>query len=322
MNRRIGIRVLVVVAVGCAFVFFLYPSPDRHPVGEPPTSVAPADRPPASTPPATVPPADRPACVGSCAAMPRGDLPGWSQVFADDFLTDVPVGAFPGTVYGDDWGAYRDGWPDTTDNGTYMPSKVLSVHDGVLDMFIHTENGVHLVSAPTPKVPAGRYGRYSVRFRADPLHGYRTAWLLWPDNEELPDDSEIDWPEGNLDETMFARMHYVHPTDAQSKFHTSATFTDWHIATTIWTPRRVTFELDGRVIGSSSTQVPHKPMHWVLQTETSTDTGVVPDDATAGHVLVDWVVAYKMQPKPAPSPPVLASSALNRRADPRLGHAY
>jgi hypothetical protein len=31
-------------------------------------------------------------------------------------------------------------------------------------------------------------------------------------------------------------------------------------------------------------------MHWVLQTETSY--GTVPDNATSGHVLIDWVAQW------------------------------
>ena len=230
-------------------------------------------------------------CTASGEQMPTGDLPGWKQVFADDFATEVPLGQFPGSVYGAKWGAYQEGWPDTTGNGTYSPSRVLSVDDCALDYYVHTEDGEHLVSAPTPKVPAGAYGKYSVRFRADPLPGYKTAWLLWPDSEQWPADGEIDWPEGNLDETMFAAMHHADPNGGQDWFGTSATFPTWHTATTTWEPGKVTFELDGEVIGTSTTKVPTKPMHWVLQTETSTD-GSVPSDATSGHVQIDWVVAY------------------------------
>ena len=48
------------------------------------------------------------------------------QVFADDFSTNVPLGSFPAAV-SSSWGnSYPDGWKDTTKNGTYMPSKVVS----------------------------------------------------------------------------------------------------------------------------------------------------------------------------------------------------
>ena len=38
--------------------------------------------------------------------MPSGDLPGWKQVVAEDFRTEVPIGQFPGTVYGPVWRGY------------------------------------------------------------------------------------------------------------------------------------------------------------------------------------------------------------------------
>lgn len=264
---------------------------------------------PESTPVVAPPPINAPPCGRWCEAMPIGDITGWRQVFAEDFETDVALGHFPGRVYRDSWGAYRDGWRDTTGNGTYMPSKVLSVHNGLLDMFLHTEKGVHLVSAPFPRAPQGPYGKYSVRFRADALPGFKTAWLLWPDDERLPDDDEIGWPEGNLDEAMFARRRPIPPDDGEVTFHSSALYTDWHVATTTWEADKVTFELDRQVIGTSTTEVPDRPMHWVLQTETSTDPGVSPDNATQGHVQIDWAVVYKpttvppQAPQPGAQPP-------------------
>jgi hypothetical protein len=235
--------------------------------------------------------------------MPVGDLPGWHQVFADDFTTDAAVGSFPGSAYGNKWSVYLDGWKDTTGNGQYYPSRVLSVSNGVLNMYLHTENGIHMVAAPLPIVQPGRpaagmlYGRYTVRYRADPLPGYKTAWLLWPDSENWPTDGEIDFPEGDLNGTMNAFMHWQNGTsgNSQDAYATSDTYSSWHTATIEWTPAAVTFYLDGQVIGRSTSNIPNTPMHWVLQTESATD-GTVPSDATAGNVQVDWVAAYAYAP--------------------------
>ena len=139
--------------------------------------------------------------------MPVGDITdangSWHQVFAEDFNTPVPLGSFPGPVYGGRWGVYPNGWHDTSGNGTYYPSRVLSVNNGLLNMYLHTEiiNGVavHMVSAPVPRLPgstgfAGQaFGRYSVRFHIDPVPGYKTAWLLWPDSNVWPAGGEIDF---------------------------------------------------------------------------------------------------------------------------------
>jgi hypothetical protein len=231
-------------------------------------------------------------------AMPVGNLPGWTQVFSDDFTENVPVGSFPGAVSGK-WSAYPDGWKDTSGNGTYEPSKVVSIGHGIMNLYLHTDNGVHMVSAPVPVIPGApgkegglRYGRYAVRFRADPVPGYKTAWLLWPDSEKWS-DGEIDFPEGNLTGTFSAFMHHKGDPTQQDVFNTTATYATWHTAVIQWTPKAVTFSLDGRVIGTATdaANIPSTPMHWVLQTETQLSGGPPPSSA-AGNVQIDWVTAY------------------------------
>ncbi len=249
--------------------------------------------------------------------MPVGDIPGWHQVFADDFSTDpsVPVGRFarctrartlmrarcwrlPKSVRAK-WWAYPDGWKDTSGNGTYEPSKVLSIENGVLNYYIHTSGGVHMVAALQPKIPGGvrnnglRYGRYEVRFRADSLPGYKIAWLLWPDSGVWPQDGEIDFPEGNLDGTFYAFMHHLNATSGTQVFvyATRAGYASWHTAVIEWMPRYCRFVLDGRIVGTSRKNIPDTPMHWVLQAETALG-GVAPSDATAGDIQIAWVTAY------------------------------
>ena len=215
-------------------------------------------------------------------------------MFADDFRTDAPLGSFLST-YGAAWGAYPSTWRDTSGNGVYDPARTLSVSNSLLDIHLHTEGGTHLVAAPTPRLPAMTYGRYSVRFRADAVPGYKTAWLLWPDDNVWPRGGEVDFPEGNLDDHIAAFAHFANPAGGQDAFPTSTTFTGWHTATVEWTPGSLVFILDGAVIGRSTTQVPSAPMHWVLQTETQLSGGAPPDSA-AGHVQIDWVTAYTYTP--------------------------
>ncbi len=226
-------------------------------------------------------------------AMPVGDLPGWHQVVAEDFVRNAALGSFS-TVYGSDWNGY-DGQPDTSGNGIYAPAKVLSVANGKLDMYIHTENGKHLIAAPVPPVPGLNqiYGRYSVRFRADPIPNYKTAWLLWPDGDWT--DGEIDFPEGNLDDNISGFSHCIglHPEQNCMSVDTVSRYTDWHTATIEWKPRSLTFILDGTILGNATKAdaVPDTPMFWVLQTETGLE-NIEPSDAAAGHVEVDWVASW------------------------------
>jgi len=300
-NSRAGAALGTSAQVGVAAT---PPSPGDPPgvsaTPAPALSAASAPTATAAIPVPTPAPTSTPTSTGSVDAgtdMPLGGLPGWHQIFTEDFNTAVPVGSFPGTIYGSKWGAYPDGRHDTSGNGTYYPSRVLSVSHGVLNMYLHTEivNGVavHMVSAPVPHLPGGAqaYGRYSIRFRADSVPGYKTAWLLWPDSGLWPADGEIDFPEGNLDGTIYAFMHYANPAGGQDWFRTGATYAGWHIATIEWQPGKVTFILDGQLVGVSTTQVPFNPMNYVLQTETCLRCAA-PSDSAAGNVQVDWVVIY------------------------------
>jgi hypothetical protein len=237
--------------------------------------------------------------------MPVGDIHGWKQVFTDNFNRRVPVGGYPsrqncgGRRYpASKWCPYPDGTRDTTRHGTYMPSKVMSNHDGILDLHLHTVNGVHRVAAPQPILPNARtpykgrlYGRYAVRFRAAALRCYKTAWLLWPDSGVWPRDGEIDFPEGPLTGRISGFVHYRNGTSGSDQYwvNTRARYTRWHTAVIAWRPNYVRFRLDGRTVGETRRRIPNKPMHWVLQTETNCD----PFARTAGHVRIDWVAIYK-----------------------------
>jgi ricin-type beta-trefoil lectin protein/glycosyl hydrolase family 16 len=229
--------------------------------------------------------------------MPVGDLPGWHQIFTDNFATPVPLGSFPSAV-SSKWTAYS-GFTDTYHNGTYDPAKVISIANGVMTMHLHTENGVHLVSAPIPIIPGTNayqgqtYGRYAVRFRADPVVGYKTAWLLWPDDDNWQ-EGEIDFPEGNLDGQIDAFMHHRGSPQTQEAYPTSVSYSNWHTAVIEWTPSSVKYLLDGTVIGNDTNTavLPNSPMRWTLQTET---TQAGPADSAAGNVQIDWVAMYSRQ---------------------------
>jgi hypothetical protein len=234
--------------------------------------------------------------TAATARPPRTRLPGWRLIFHEDFTTAAAPGAFL-SVYRN-FGAYPWGWVDTTKRGHYDPN-ILSVSGGTMVMHLHTgSDGIHRIAAPYPKLPGGGrdqlYGRYSVRFRADPVDGYKTAWLLWPQSE-VWSDGEIDFPEGDLTGTMSAFLHYVGAPTQFDYFGTGVGYSSWHVATIEWRPNRLSFWLDGRLIGTSTQHVPVKPMHYVLQTETEIGSDPVPPTA-AGNVQVDWVSIWRYEP--------------------------
>jgi hypothetical protein len=231
-------------------------------------------------------------------------------VFTDDFSTTAPLGSFSGcTTNGftcsglpqavrDKWFAYPDGWSDGK-WGTHAPSRVLSIANGVMNMYLHSENGARLVTAPMPKIPGASsklgmtYGRYAVRLKADALHGYETAWLLWPDSEVWPRDGEINFPEGYLDGYMCAFLHHQGGTSSgdQTGWCSTTTYTSWHTIVLEWMPTYANFYIDGTLVMRVTSRIPNTPMHWVLQTDTAPC--CAPATSTAGNLQVDWVAVWK-----------------------------
>lgn len=243
------------------------------------------------------------------SGAPRGDLPGWRQVFVDDFDVDVPLGKFPSAV-SSTWGAYPYPAKDTSTHGRYWPEHVVSIADGVLTKHLHSENGTPLVAALTPKVPGTNkygqlYGRYEVRFRVDRLQaGYKIAWMLWPDSGTTTTgaaggggNGEIDFPEKELNsDNVWGFVHHQNATSGsdQDWFKVTADVREWHTYTIEWSPGLVVFRLDGDEIGRTTERVPNTPMHWVLQTETSLKTAT-PADADV-NLTIDWVAAWAYAP--------------------------
>lgn len=221
-------------------------------------------------------------------------LAGWTRIFYDDFNVDVPEGKWPTAK----WKQFSyPHWPDTSHNGVYS-NEIVSQHDSLLDIHIRTEGNVHKVAAPCPTLPGASSkngmsaGRYQVRFKADPIPGYKTAWLLWPDSEIWPRDGEIDFPEGDLAGTISGYVHHQNGTSPsdQTAISFGVRYDQWHTATIIWDPPVCKFNLDG-VVHTTRDRVPSTPMHWVIQTETQLSGGPPPNDAE-GHIYLDWVKVW------------------------------
>lgn len=230
--------------------------------------------------------------------MPRGNSPGWHQVFADNFDQTVPLGKFPAAVSATWSHTYPDGFKDTSKQGRYEPTKVVSIEHGVMNIHVHTQDGVHMAAAVLPTIIGAQgsdggllYGRYSLRLRADAATGYKLAVLLWPDSEIWPTDGEIDFPEvPNLSAPILGFVHHQGGTTAvdQVGFTTDQTFAEWHTATITWLPTGVSFALDGKVIGTAYARIPNTPMHMIIQAET-TIAGPVPTDSEAANIQIDWL---------------------------------
>lgn len=243
----------------------------------------------------------------SGAALPVGDLPGWHQVIAQDFNTNVAVGHFKDVYSG--WAGYDQNRDSSrghdrplNEQGLWNSVTTMSVHDGVLDCRLHTDGVTPEICAVTPTT-TGRwwegqmYGRYSVRFRTDPIPGYKIAWLLFPSSDKWP-EGEVDFPEGDLNGTITAGAHDVtgNPIDTVFFTDTGTTMSDWHTATIEWTPGKLTFALDSRTwTTTKASGIPTHLMRWALQAESSI-TKDPPARSISGHIQIDWLTEYRYQP--------------------------
>ncbi|HJP96855.1 MAG TPA: RICIN domain-containing protein [Candidatus Saccharimonadales bacterium] len=246
-------------------------------------------------------------------AMP-GAVAGWKQVFADDFTTNVPLGAFSdcnhnvdtpqaycgglknyGSYY-TNWWAYPNNWDDTAATGadgnggapfggTYHPEDVVSVSGGQMhiNMFRPTSGGNNHVATVVPrKCMQQLYGRYIERFKvAKAVTGFKSAHLFYDNGHEM------DYPESD-DYTQTINA-FTHPSE--ENFNTSAKWTDWHTTTIEWTPGSVKYYMDGKLIGTAKKNIPNFKMTWALQNESSI-AGPYAKAGASAQLDLDWVTCY------------------------------
>jgi len=271
-----------------------------------PGASAPAATPslrPAPTPPPAVPNGEPgngngPSQCGPIPAAPAG----WQREVSSTFSETTRLGSWPGPIAGRDWRSRLAGYRDSSGRGIYNSAKTVSEHDGLLDIWIHSEGGQRYVAAPIPKLGDTFGQRISVCMRADRIPGYKLAFLLWPDEGPGNHHGEINFPEGKLTPTgeAFGFMHYdPKPSSGkqQDAYNTRTSSVDWHRYTLEWDPGAagsqsddyVAFYLDGRLVGrSQGANVPDGPMHYIMQIETYIAGQELPAPAE-GHVQLDWV---------------------------------
>lgn len=240
----------------------------------------------------------------------------WHEIGEDNFTVPAPLGSW-GTsspakvVYTGDhglrWTEYPDGWGCATKARggifyphCYRPAKVLSVHDGVLDFYLHDCTYPDAVVAPCgadpgPIIPTTgsvyqAYGRYAVRFKVvfdDSRHldQYHLAWLLYPKKTSAQPCAESDFPEMYLDQGTVRAFAHWGCSGKFDRFPTAINLTEWHTFTQEWGPGFRRYYLDGKLVGQSTNGVWRGPERWLLQTEAHAKSG----DTTSGHLLVDWV---------------------------------
>ncbi len=282
---------------------------------------------------------------GPCSTPIPGDTLQLGRTYTrageDTFTKDAPVGSFaqsnmPDASYlkpiytgdhGMGWSVYPDGWSSTytvaSGKEGYEPSTVLSVHDGVLDFYLHNDADGNPVGADVSPWPGGSeyqtYGAYSfcekvVPSLYDDLNDFYEASLLWPQSDGDGPCAESDFPEtyypvddsstntilngGSLaNEEVYAFAHYG-TWSAQSgcqkfppppdSWDTPIDLSQWHVFTQEWGPGYRSYYIDGTYVYTSTSQVWSQPERWQLQMEPSPSAQVQKDGGT-GHVYIAWV---------------------------------
>jgi hypothetical protein len=218
------------------------------------------------------------------------------------FSETTALGYWPGPVASWDWYNRQAGATDSSGRGTYNSGKTVTEHDGVVDVFVHSEGDTRYVAALVAALGDTVGQRISVCMRADRIPGYKLVFMLWPSGGSGNSLGEIDYPEGRLtpEGVGNAFMHYdpKPATDPKQDWYSSGVSTvDWHVYTIEWNPGSASFQtddyanfyFDGALIGrSTGALVPDGPMHYLIQIETYIDGQALPAPAS-GHVLIDWV---------------------------------
>lgn len=231
-------------------------------------------------------------------AAPKGNVLSngrtWKQTYRQDFTTAAPLGKVAAKYPG--MGLY-DGFNDTSGQGRYAPSKVLSVQNGALDFWLRSDRGQPLSAAVMPDgYKPHKTGRVSIRYKTTKTPGYKFVVILWPSSDNW-NEGEIDWPEATLGNkprpasavpgSMSNRGMVFQP---EKEMFAATDTSQYHVATTEWDRNIVRFYWDGKLVASTTKAVPTKPMRVTLQAET--DIGKRVPTTASGHVSVDWIAIY------------------------------
>ncbi|MFY1633538.1 glycoside hydrolase family 16 protein [Solwaraspora sp. WMMB335] len=222
-------------------------------------------------------------------AAPRGDLPGWRQIFVDDFT---------GVELSEDWFAYS-GQPDGDPGGWFDPGHV-SVGGGMLTIGGWREaarDNIYVTGGVSIRRSVNRaYGRYDIRFRMDRGTGIAYALLLWPGDDTYPPEIDIAEDNGKGRDRMYGVLHPV--TGEPIERSVPGDFTRWHTAGLQWTPGELVYTLDGEPWATvSGDQVPDEAMALALQSQAwycGHTWEACPDQHTPDvvNLQIDWVAGY------------------------------
>ena len=251
----------------------------------------------ATTSTATASPGTSGACATSSSgqAMPDGDIPGWHQVFADDFNGT--------TLDTSNWGAYS-GQPGGDTAGWWSPSHVVvgnclltlkGYADAAAKPGVFVTGGVGMQGTH-----AQTYGKYLVRMRADKGDGISAIALLWPAADVWPPEVDF-YEDGGGDRTSMSATLHCGPNGIDNcqvqKSPSAYDFSQWHTFRVAWTADKLVYTIDGTPWATvTHSGLPSIPMTLDLQSQSleCSQWNTCLDSSTPPEVdmQIDWVVAY------------------------------
>lgn len=220
-----------------------------------------------------------PALVASADAATGDHHPRWRLTFRDHFNGR--------RIDPNHWAVY--GQNDRRAGNTM-------VRDGRLILRTkRTEQGWTAAGVSNARARKMVYGKYVIRARFDRGYGVRGTALLWPTEGAWPPEVnffEIDANDpartvNNLTNHFGARNRMTHRSYGGD-------FTRWHRIGVIWTPGRLAFTLDGRVMRSIRHHVPRRRMWLGMQTAAGGMSAKANARTPAAvDFEVDWVKIYR-----------------------------
>ena len=228
-------------------------------------------------------------------AMPIGDIPGWHQVFADDFNGT--------TLNTSNWGPYS-GQPGGDTAGWWSRSHVV-VGNCLLTLKGYADPaakpGVFVTGGVGMKdTHAQTYGKYLVRMRADKGDGISAIALLWPQADVWPPEVDF-FEDGGGNRTSATATWHCGPNGIDNcqvqKTLTGYDFSQWHTLGVEWTAGKLVYTIDGTPWATvTEAGVPSIPMILDLQSQSleCSRWNTCLDSSTPAEVdmQIDWVVAY------------------------------
>jgi len=222
------------------------------------------------------------------SSEPSGESPPPSNALAGYRLSYV--NDFTGTSLPSGWSAFS-GTPGGDPGSLWEPSQV-TVGGGLLQLNTsrdpaHNNGWVSggLCQCGLPQT----YGAYFVRSRLTGL-GPTQVELLWPTVGWPP---EIDFNETyGGDTATSATLHYTAANNTVSAA-LDVNMTEWHTWGVIWTPKSITYTVDGHVWATMSTpsEIPNQPMTLDFTQQTWCSSGSA-CPTSAQSTYVDWVAEY------------------------------